>query len=143
LTARTLNPGLYIVARSTSSPSEDKLRRAGADRVITPTVIGGRRMASMVLHPFVSEYVDLVSTGQGRELRLEEVELEEASPLAGQSLRDARITDRTGVLILAMRSPDDAVVANPSSDTMLRAGARLVVMGTVDQLEKLAQSLTG
>jgi voltage-gated potassium channel len=143
LTARTLNPNLYIVARSTSSNAEDKLKRAGADRVITPTVIGGRRMASMVLHPFVSDYVDLVGTGRGGELRLEEVLVEEGSRLAGLPLRDARITDRTGALVLAMRSSDGAVVANPSSDTMLQAAARLVVMGTVEQLEKLAESLKG
>jgi voltage-gated potassium channel len=143
LTARTLNPGLYIVARSTSSSAEGKLKRAGADRVITPTVIGGRRMASMVLAPFVSDYVDLVGAGEGRDLRLEEVELAEGSPLAGRTLRDARITERTGALVLAMRSPSGNVAADPSSDTMLQAGARLVVMGTLAQLERLAASLKG
>lgn len=141
LTARTLNPQLYIVARSTSSSAEDKLSRAGADRVITPTLIGGRRMASMVLHPFVSEYVDLVGTGEGRDLRLEDLLITERSRLVGRSLREARITDRTGVLVLALRRADGSVVANPSSDTMLTAGSGLVVMGTVRQLEQLGASL--
>lgn len=137
LTARTLNPQLLIVARSSASPSEEKLKRAGADRVITPSVIGGRRMASMVLRPFVSEYVDLVDSGGG-EMRLEEVELGAASALAGVLMRDARITERTGVLVLAMRSQDGRVAATPASDTMLQAGSRLVVMGAPSQLEKLA-----
>jgi voltage-gated potassium channel len=141
LTARTLNPGLYIVARSTASSAEDKLTRAGADRVITPTVIGGRRMASMVLHPLVSDYVDLVREGEGGGLRLEEVELPASSSVTGATLGEARITARTGALVLAMRSPDGDVAPNPSSDTMLQAGARLVVMGTLGQLEQLAAAL--
>ncbi|HEY3318737.1 MAG TPA: potassium channel protein [Coriobacteriia bacterium] len=142
LTARTLNPGIFIVARSTTSTTEEQLKRAGADRVITPSVIGGRRMASMVLHPYVSEYVDLADAGRG-EVRLEEVELPEGSALVGRSLQDARITERTGVLVLAMRSRDGRVAATPASDTMLQAGARLVVMGAVGQLEKLAAFLNG
>jgi voltage-gated potassium channel len=143
LTARTLSPDLYIVARSTDPSAEDKLRRAGADKVITPTSIGGRRMASMVLRPFVSDYVDLVASGDGGELRLEEVELSARSPYTGLSLLAAAITERTGAIVLAMREPTGAVVANPPSGTMLQAGARLVVMGTVGQLEQLAASLSG
>ena len=69
-----------------SSNAEDKLRRAGADRVITPSVIGGARMASMVLHPYVSQYVDLFDKAGG-EMRLEEVELAESSPLVGKTLQ--------------------------------------------------------
>lgn len=142
LTARTLNPKLFIVARSSASSSEDKLMRAGADRVITPSVIGGIRMASMVLHPHVSQYVDLFDKAGG-EMRLEEVELAEDSPLVGRTLKDARITERTGVFVLAMRSRDGRVAATPASDTMLQAGTRMVVMGSVGQLEKLATSLSG
>ena len=142
LTARTLNPSLFIVARSTASSTEDQLKRAGADRVITPSVIGGRRMASMVLHPYVSQYVELADAGGG-DVCLEEVELPEGSPLVGRSLEGARITERTGVLVLAMRSRDGRVAATPASDTMLQAGARLVVMGATGQLEKLATFLGG
>lgn len=141
LTARQLNPKLYIVARSSASSAEDKLRRAGADRAITPTVIGGRRMAGMVLHPFVSDYLELVAQGDGGELRLEEIALEEGSPLVGHTLRETRIRDRTGALVLAVHGSTGDVVANPSSDTMLKAGDRLIVMGSAGQLEKLAGSL--
>ncbi len=141
LTARQLNPKLHIVARSTASTSEEKLRRAGADRAITPTVIGGRRMAGMVLRPFVSDYLELVAQGDGGGLRLEEITLEAASALTGMSLREARLQDRTGALVLAVRGTGGDVVANPPSDTMLRVGDRLIVMGSSGQLESLAASL--
>ena len=75
VTARALNPELFIVARSSHESTEAKLLKAGANRTITPNVIGGRRMASMVLHPTVSDYLDIVSSGAGVEFRLKEIEL--------------------------------------------------------------------
>ena len=94
----------------------------------------------MVLRPYISQYVDLADSGGG-DVRLEEVELTEESPLVGQTLDKSRITSRTGVLVLAMRSKDGRVAATPASDTMLEAGSRLVVMGSAGQLEKLAAFL--
>jgi voltage-gated potassium channel len=141
LTARGINPKLNIVARASASSAEEKLLRAGADRVITPTVIGGRRMASMVLDPSVSDYLDLVRRGDRAAFRLEDVELKEGARLVGRTISDARIRDATGALVLAIHDPDGSVNANPSSDTMLKAGDRLIVIGTVEQLEKLAGEL--
>jgi voltage-gated potassium channel len=140
LTARTLNPKLYIVARSAASSAEDKLRKAGADSVITPTVIGGRRMATMVLHPFVSDYLELMSGLGESEMRLEEIQVPADSCIDGCRLTRVKELE-TGSLVLAVQHPDGSVVANPPSDTMLQAGARLVVMGTADQLEALADTL--
>jgi voltage-gated potassium channel len=142
LTARTLNPRLFIVARSGASFNEDKLLKAGADRVITPSVIGGRRMASMVMHPFVSDYLELISGGNRPEMRLEEITVEDGTPYVGRRLRDAGIYD-SGVFVLAVQSASGDVIANPASDTILEADGRLVVMGTVEQLERLADTLQG
>jgi voltage-gated potassium channel len=141
LTARGINRQLNIVARASASSAEEKLLRAGADRVITPSVLGGRRMAAMVLDPSVSDYLDLVARGGRAAYRIEDVELKERARLAGRTVGEARIHDTTGALVLAIHEPDGSVNANPSSDTMLKAGDRLIVIGTVEQLERLAEEL--
>lgn len=137
LTARGLNPKLYIVARSSSLTSEGKILRAGADRVITPNVIGGRRMATSLLNPLVADYLDTVTHKDELEYRLEALHVSEGSELVGRSIGEARIRDITGSFILAISS-DGAMDSNPSADRVLRAGDQLVVLGTRSQLDALA-----
>lgn len=138
LTARTLNPSLYIIARSSSVTSEAKILRSGADRVITPNVIGGRRMAAMVLHPLVSDYLDIVTHGDEIEFRLDSMPIGSGSKLAGVTIKDARVRDLTGAYILAVRSETGLINANPPSETRLGTGDELVVLGTREQLAALA-----
>ena len=90
LSARASRPDLFIVARARSSDSEEKLRRAGADRVVNPQHIGGARMAAFVLRPHVAEFVDVVMHDRSLEFRLEELPIHTASPLAGKTLREVR-----------------------------------------------------
>lgn len=139
VTARGLNPDVFIVARSSHESTEAKLLKAGANRTITPNVIGGRRMASMVLHPTVSDYLDIVSSGDGVEFRLQEIELEPDSDYVGHSLAEARIREVTGAQVVAILKADGTVDANPSAASVLVAGERLVVLGTLDQVAVLAQ----
>lgn len=106
LAGRTLRPDLFIVARARIASSEDKLLRAGANRVVNPQAIGGARIAAFVLQPHVTEFLDVVMHGSDIEYRLEEVSLDARSPIAGQTLRDAHVRDRTGALVLALRGPD-------------------------------------
>lgn len=141
VTAKTLNPGLFVVSRSEHEASESALLKAGADRVITPNVIGGRRMASLVTHPFVSHYLDLVTHGHDVEFRLQDVELPSTSPLAGKSIREAMVRDRYGTYILAVRHPDGAVDTNPSMDTLMSPGSVLVVLGTPQQIDALVREV--
>jgi len=140
VTARSLNPSIFIVARSSHESTEAKLLKAGANRTITPNVIGGRRMASMVLHPTVSDYLDIVSRGEGVEFRLQEVELSKASPFVGVSLSASRIREHTGAQVVAVLHGDGRVDANPSADTVLEAGERLVVLGTPEQVARLVDA---
>ncbi|MDH4140398.1 MAG: potassium channel protein [Coriobacteriia bacterium] len=140
-TARSVNPELFIVARSSQESSEDKIRKAGANRVLTPNVIGGRRMATMILHPVVSDFLDLVTHGDNVEFQLQEVELKGGCTIAGRTIREASVRDRTGAYILAIQSPDGTVNTNPSSSTALAVGDRLVVLGTQGQLESLMREL--
>lgn len=139
LTARTLNPGLYIVARSSQVTSEVKILRSGADRVLTPNVIGGRRMASMVLHPVVSDYLDVVTHGDKVDYTLESMRVEKGSHLAGRSIRESRVREVTGAYILAIEGGSDGLNTNPGPDTALMPGDQIVVLGTRAQLDALAE----
>jgi voltage-gated potassium channel len=138
LTARQLSKDILVVARADREESEPKLRKAGADRVLTPAVIGGRRMASLALKPLVSEYLDVVMRAENIEYRLEEYEIGELSCLAGATLRSAALRERTGALVIAVHSPQKGFNTNPSPDLVLEAGHRLVVMGTEKQLDALS-----
>lgn len=140
LTAKTINPAIFVVARTTTESAEDKLRRAGADRVITPSVIGGRRLATMVLNPVVSDYLDLVSHTGGLEFRLEELEVRAGCELDGSTVGEAHVRDRTGAYILALAS-GGRIASSVSPQTRLSAGDRLIALGTSAQLEALARLL--
>jgi voltage-gated potassium channel len=142
LTARSLCPELFIVARARVESSEAKLTQAGADRVVNPQGIGGARMAAFVLQPHVVEFLDVVMHDGSLEFRIEEVPLPTGSPLAGRSLRDAHIRDSTGALILALRDASGGFTTNPPPETELCAGQILIAIGTEVQLRALAAAAT-
>jgi voltage-gated potassium channel len=143
LTGRTLRPDLFIVARARIASSEDKLLRAGANRVVNPQAIGGARMAAFVLQPHVTEFLDVVMHGGDIEYRLEEVELPTGSPIAGQTLRDAHVRDRTGALVLAMRGAHGGFTTNPPPESVMEAGHILIAIGTSAQLAALEDLVAG
>jgi voltage-gated potassium channel len=143
LSGRTLRPDLFIVARARVASSEDKLLRAGANRVVNPQAIGGARMAAFVLQPHVTEFLDVVMHGTDVEYRLEEVELAAGSPIAGQTLRDAHVRDRTGALVLALRPPHGAFTTNPPPETVMEEGHILIAIGTLAQLSALEDLVAG
>jgi voltage-gated potassium channel len=140
LSGRAIRPDLFIVARARLEDSQDKLTRAGADRVVNPQSIGGQRMAAFVLQPHVAEFLDVVMHDGTLEFRLEEVAVPHGSPLAGVSLRDAHIRDHTGSMILALRDGDGTFTTNPPPETMLAAGQILIAIGTEAQLKALAEA---
>ena len=115
LSARALRPELFIVARVRVEESEEKLRRAGADRVVNPQSIGGARMAAFVLQPHVTEFLDVVMHDRGIEFRLEEIAVPDGSPIEGRSIREAHIRDRTGALVLALREQRRRVHYEPAA----------------------------
>jgi voltage-gated potassium channel len=143
LSARALNPGLFIVARARGQDSEDKLLRAGANRVVNPQIIGGARMAAFLLRPHVAEFLDVVMHERTLEFRLEEVAISTTSPIAGQTLRDAHLRDRTGALVLALRDEDGTFLTNPPPDTKMRAGQVVIAIGTHDELTALGTFVAG
>ncbi len=139
LSARALKPELFIVVRARSQDSGEKLRRAGADRVVNPQSIGGARMAAFVLRPHVAEFLDVVMHERSLEFRLEEVVVTADSPLAGKSLRETQLRDRTGALVLALREADGMFHTNPTPETLIRVGQVIIAIGTQNELDALVQ----
>jgi voltage-gated potassium channel len=142
LTARYLNPDLYIISRAIEPHAHEKLRMAGADRTISPNEIGGRRMAAMVLRPSIFSFLDVVTYAGDDVFNLEEVQLGEKCELNGLSLRDARIPDQTGLIVMAIKkSGSRMMIFNPKADEKIDQGDALIVLGDpekVDKLKKLA-----
>lgn len=139
LSSKVLNPGLIVVARASQEESREKLLRAGADKIVSPSSIGGRRMAALLLRPAVSDYLDVIMHGENLEYQLEEFEVRDGSGIASKTIKEADIRRRTGTLILAVRKRDGVFDTNPSSSALLEAGDRLVVLGTRSQLEAMQQ----
>lgn len=143
LTARYLNKELYIISRAIETHAREKLIMAGADRTISPNEIGGRRMAAMVLRPSIFSFLDIVTYAGDDVLNLEEVTLNSDSHLVDKKLRDARIPQETGLLVLAIKKfRSSAMVFNPSAEELLECGDSLIVLGDmekVDVLKKMAK----
>lgn len=143
LTARALEPGLFIVARARSEESVEKLRRAGADRVVNPQVIGGARMAAFVLRPHVAEFLDVAMRERDLQFRLEEVVVRKDSPVVGRSVHASGIREETGALVLALRAEDGSFHTNPSPDLEIAPGHVIIAIGTQEELVALARYVGG
>lgn len=141
LTARDLNPGIATVARAHDEESMDRLRRAGADHVISPTLTGGIRMASTLLRPHVVSFLDSAVVGRDLDLRLEEATIPPGSPLTGRSLAEVGIPRRTGLVVIALQGhgADTEQVYNPGPETRLAEGDVMIVLGKPDQIERLRE----
>ncbi|MGV8964736.1 MAG: potassium channel family protein [Cellulomonas sp.] len=135
LSCRALRPDLVIVARARTEGSKSKLLRAGADRVVNPQRIGGRRMAVFALQPHVSEFLDVVMHDETLDSRIEEIEITSTSPLLGRTLEQAGLSTVTGVLLLGCRSAAGQFVANPPPETSLDLHTILIALGTSTQLD--------
>lgn len=138
LSARTLRPDLFIISRARLTAAEPKMLQAGANRVVNPQLIGGERIAALTLQPHVAEFLDVVMHEGGIEFRLFEIAVSERSTLAGTTLRESHLRDRTGALVLAIRGSDGVFHTNPQPESIIAGGSMLIAIGTNDQLEALA-----
>lgn len=138
LTARGMNESLQVVARTADIANAEKLRRAGADRVISPMAIGGRRLAMSALRPRAVDFMETMASGDpgDQDLRFAEVRVGEDSPLAGQAIADA--LPLGGVEILGLRRADGETVAAPRRTMLLEAGDSLFVIGESEDVGALA-----
>ena len=138
---RWLNPTCRIIARCTELSHVDKLKRAGADAVVSPNFIGGMRMVSEMVRPSVVKFLDEMLRDKSAPMRIEELQIPAGSNLDDVTLRDADIRGKHGMSVLAVRASATAPWEyNPSPEGRLRAGAILVVMGSADQVQGLRKS---
>jgi voltage-gated potassium channel len=142
LTARQLNPRLTIVSQAEEQRTIRKLLKAGANRVISPSQIAGRRMASFILRPSVVNFLDVMVDSANVAMRVEEVTIETGSPLVNKNLREAGIGRHTGAIILGINGPDGKTKVNPSASTNLstvpiRENDVLIAMGNEEQIGHL------
>jgi len=140
LLAKQRFPDLFVLARGISDSCERRLGAAGADRVVSPNIIGGMRMAYSVLQPSVLEFIDILTARRDLELEIANVKVSADSHLAGSTLKESRLRRRFGVMVVAFQSPDGGLSFNPSPDETINAGDSLIVLGRREQLEQFGAS---
>lgn len=141
LTARQLNPNLFILARSTNESSERKLQQAGANKVISPYQMGAVRMVQAILRPAVLDFIEIAFHGKSMELQCEEFLVKPNSSLVGSSLQEAEIRKNLGVIIVAIKETSGKMVFNPSRDVRINAGDTLITLGEKKDLVRLEKIL--
>ena len=136
LTARDLNPSIHIVARAAAEQAESKLIRAGANRVVAPTIIGGHRMAMALTKPAVGDFLDSV-TANHLELGFEQLEVDSVSSLVGRKLSETVIRSELNIVIVSIRRNDGQIIFNPDGETKIEGGDMLIAIGNEESLARL------
>lgn len=139
LTARQLNPSLYIVARANREENVSRIEKAGADKVALPNQIGGFHMATMLIRPGVVDFFEVLSNKSSAELQVEEMIIAKGSKLVGTRVGQFMQASDSGTTVLALNSHEGSSKVNPSGQEILYAGDKLIMMGTRDQLDKLGR----
>jgi voltage-gated potassium channel len=137
LSARVLRPDLFIISRAETEDATIKLKRAGADRVLSPYQIGAVQMAQTALRPAVVDFVELATSADNLELAMEEVAIAATSALVDQSILAANVRQRYGVIVVGIQRQDGRMDFNPDPDALIRAGDKLVVLGRPESLKRL------
>lgn len=136
LTARDLNPHLHIVARAAEEQAESKLIRAGANRVVAPTIIGGHRMAVALTKPAVDDFLVSI-TANKLGLAFEQLEVDSSSVLAGRKLSETNIRSELEIVVISIRRGDGRFLFNPSGESVIEGGDMLIAIGQAESLMKL------
>ena len=142
LSTKSIRPDLRVICRATEPESERKLRLAGADGVVAPQAVGAERLAALALQPELAQIFDVVVGGQPVEFHVEELDVTPGCSVEGQTLRDCGIRQESGASVIAIEDQKVAIQVNPDPDTMLKAGDRVVLVGTKDQVERAAKLLS-
>ncbi len=142
LTARDLNSRIHIVARAAEEQAEGKLVRAGANRVVAPTLIGGHRMAVALTKPAVGDFIDSI-TANTLGLALEQLEVEPPSSLVGRKLSETGIRSQLDIVIVSIRRIEGRTLFNPSGEALIESGDMLIAIGSAESLMKLTDMAKG
>jgi voltage-gated potassium channel len=134
-----MNPSLFILGRFEDQGTEGKLKKAGADRTVSPHMIGGLRMASLLLRPNVTEFIELATASSSIELQMDEVTLKDGSRFAGRTIKESRIKRDHGVMVVGIKKPKGETRVDPDPNTVLHPGDLLIVLGKTDLVLKFKQ----
>ena len=137
LASKQLNPSIMVIARAEKESSLQKLKYAGADKVLTPYLLGGVRMAQMILRPTVTNFLEMAMHGDNLELQMEELELSAQSSLPGKNLIESELRPKFNLIIIAIKKQNGDMVYNPTAEVILEAGDTLIVVGQKTDLEKV------
>ncbi len=140
LTARSLNPRLFIVSRGEELGSEQKLLRAGADKVESPYEMGGRKMAHTILRPTVVTFMEL-AMHEGVEWSMEEIAVGPDSPIIGIPLKDSGFRQKWNLIVVAIKRADGEMIFNPTPESLVLAGDTLILLGMRKNLEALEEMI--
>lgn len=141
LTARQLNPDIYIMARASQERSKSKLMAAGANRVESPYDMGAASMAQRIIRPTVTNFLDLAFAHKRKDIQMEEIPINHSSSLANVMLKDSGIRQRFNLIIIAIKKQDDSMLFNPSFETVIEAGDTVIAVGQEENLQKLEKIL--
>ena len=141
LTARGLRPDIFVLARASEEKNEEKLMKAGATRVVSPYLIGAKRMAQMLKKPTVVDFIDIATMGSHLGLIMEEAKVRANSNLIGKTLIDGHLRQDFGVIIVAIKKMSGDMIFNPMPSEKLEAGDIIVVIGKREDLKRMSEVL--
>jgi voltage-gated potassium channel len=137
LSAKGLNPKLYVATRAAEEGAEEKMRRAGADAVYAPYAITGHRLAQSLLQPHVVQFLDFTTNDIGMDMAIEQVRVAETSEVVSRTIKELQIRRDVGVIVMAVRKREGHMIFNPPADTAVEGGDYLIVMGRQESLRTL------
>ncbi len=143
LTAKELNPKIFILSRAEEEASEHRLLRAGADRVMSPYTLGGVRMAMAILRPAMLDFIEITTSRQSLELRMEELPICDGSPVIGKTLEEAEIRQRYGLIIVAVKKESGKMIFNPLANYIIQRGDKLISLGEDQNVTKFSNVCLG
>jgi len=134
LTARELKQDIFILSRSEDEESEKRLLRAGADRVESPYLMGGMRMAMAILRPAMLDFVEITTMKQSLELRMDEIAICADSSYIGKSLEASQIKKKFGLIVVAVKQESGKMIFNPMAKYVIESNDKLIVLGEVENI---------
>ncbi len=142
LTARQMNPDIFIMARASQEASKAKLQAAGANKVESPYVIGAANMAQRIIRPTVTNFLELAFEYDRKDIQMEEISISPSSRLINVKLMNSGIRQKYNLIIIAIKKPDGNMLFNPSHDTIIQSGDTLIAVGEENNLLKLEKVLS-
>ena len=137
LSAKGLNPQIYVATRAAEEGAEAKMRRAGADAVFAPYAMTGHRLAQSLLRPHVVQFLDFTTKDVGEDIAIEQVRVAGTSEMVSKTIKEMQLRKEVGVIVMAIRKESGEMVFNPPAETAVQGGDYLIVMGRPGNLRTL------